>query len=277
MAENAVEADALQGVRSSIQVIDRSVALLTVIAGAGASGIALKNLTAAVGLRPSTARTLLSALVAHGLVRQAPGTRYYLLGPTFFNLNRAYAARSDLASVAAPVIEDLWKQTKETVHLSVLKGDRRVDLAVLVSPQLLNINPTSGHFEDELPTPPYLTAAGKVLFAGCTREQRADMLERAPWRKLPASTKLSAADVQRLAEEVAAAGYATNYEEEAPGVCGVAAPVIDHSGRTVAALCIGYPSVRHTPEYDQTMREAAVAAAQYLSSLLGARSGASPT
>ncbi|WP_165962736.1 IclR family transcriptional regulator [Occultella glacieicola] len=253
--------------RSPIQVIDRSVALLHALADAGPGGLALKDLTTAVGLRPSTGRTLLSALVTHGLVRQSEPERRYLLGPTFFQLNRAYVEQSDLASVAAPVLRELWLATDETVHLSVLKDARRVDLSVLVSQQLLNINPTVARFTDDGAALPFRTAAGKILFAGQSAARRAAMLEGAPWR---AALDRTPAELDDLVEQVLAQGYATNFEEEEPGVCGVAAPVRDHTGRTIAALCVGYPSVRHSPLHAEALRTAVVESAAELSALLGA-------
>lgn len=92
------------------------------------------------------------------------------------------------------------------VAIPVIDRSRRIDLAVLVSPHLLSIYPTTSHFEDDLLTPPYFTPAGKVLFAGCTLEKRADMLERALWRKIPAATKSGAEDVQRLSDQIAVVG-----------------------------------------------------------------------
>ncbi|SEE86202.1 IclR family transcriptional regulator [Ruania alba] len=257
-----------QAARSSIQVIDRSVAMLRAIAQAGPGGLALKSLTASAGLRPSTARTLLSALATHGLVRQRDPERHYLLGPTFFELNRAYVEQTDLASVATPVLRELWEKTDETVHLSVLKDGHRVDLAVLVSRQLLNINPTVARFDTATATVPFHTAAGKVLFAELDDARRDHLLTSAPWRSNVSESK---AQLAALVSAVRQQGFATNVEEEAAGVCGVAAPVRDHSGAVVAALCIGYPSVRSTPAHQEAMRSAVLDAADTLSALLGAR------
>lgn len=238
---------------TSIQALDRSVALLEALAQAGPHGCSLKQLTDAVGLRASTGRTLLASMVEHGLVAQHEQTRRYLLGPLIFELQRQYVARSDLSAVAAPVLRRLWEDTAETVHLATLQGNRRVDIAVLVGPQLLNINPTTLPLTDE-PTPLYRTAAGKVLLAD------------APWPLQQADVP---PHVREELDRVREQGYATNVEEEAVGVCGVAAPVRDHSGRTIAALCIGYPSVRHAPEHDARLRAAVMEAAADLSARLG--------
>lgn len=254
--------------RTSIQAIDRSVAMLEVVAQAGPGGTSLKELTAAVGLHPSTGRTLLASLVTHGLLRQDEDSRRYFLGQRFFEFNRLYLAQTDLAAAAAPVLKDLWERTNETVHLAILKDAVRVDIAVLVSRQLLNINPTTVRFDDETAVPLYRTAAGKVLFAGLESDRRARMLATAPWQHT--AGRQGEVDLVGLVDQVRTQGYATNFEEEAVGVCGVAAPVRDHTGRTVAAVCIGYPSVRHTPAHDESLRAAVVRAAAELSALLGA-------
>lgn len=253
--------------RTAIQAVDRSVALLDAIADGGPQGTTLGALAQSTGLAASTARTILTSLIAHGLVAQNGTGQRYLLGSRFFELNRRFVSQSDLSAVAAPVLRALWERTEETVHLAVLQGTRRVDIAVLVSPQLLTVDPTSARFTDVSATPLYRTAAGKVLFAGLGPEQRVGMLDTAGWvdeHPPPHHELLTQMDT------VAEHGYATNIEEEAVGVCGVAAPVRDDTGATIAAVCLGYPAVRHTPTHATWLREEAVAAAADLSSLLGA-------
>lgn len=254
--------------RTSIQAIDRVAALLDLIAAAGPEGVTLSALAEATGLPASTARTLLASLISHGFVAQGASGRRYLLGGRFFELTRRYITQTDLSAAAAPIMRSLWERTQETVHLAVLQGARRVDISVLVSPQLLKIDPTSSPVVD-VPTPPiYRTAAGKVLFAGLTTRERLSMLRAAPWRD---DTHPDVDDLMSRMDNVAAQGYATNIEEEAVGVCGVAAAVVDQGGRTVAALCVGYPSVRHNDEHAASLRDEIMQAAADLSRLLGAR------
>ena len=253
--------------RTPIQAIDRAIALLDAVAEGGPAGCALGTLAERTGLAPSTARTILSSLVIHGLVTQSGSGRRYTLGSRLFELNRRFAMQADLSAVAAPVLRTLWEDTSETVHLAVLQGTRRVDLAVLVSPQLLRVDPTTAGHLDAAASPLYKTAAGKVLFAALPRTDRLGMLRTAAWEDTdPPATE----ELMRLMDSVVTQGYATNLEEEAAGVCGVAAPVRDQSGTTIAALCLGYPPVRHTSGHATSLREGVVAAARDLSRLLGA-------
>lgn len=249
--------------KSPIQSIDRTVALLEAIAAAGPAGASLSGVTAAAGLHPSTGRTLLTALIVHGLVAQIDSTRRYVLGPRFFELNRTYTLQHDLGAVAAPIIRGLWEHSAETVHLATLQHGRRVDIAVLVSPQLLNINPSAMRASDSPLHPLLHTAAGKVLLAGASADERDRILA-------GGSTESGREEIDRELSAVRNAGFATNHEEEVAGVCGIAAPVRDHNGRTVAAMCVGYPTARQSAEYEVRLRDATVAAADELSRLLGA-------
>src|SRR5690606_26035331 len=54
--------------RTPIQSIDRAIALLDAVADGGPHGTTLGSLAETSGLAPSTARTILASLVAHGLV-----------------------------------------------------------------------------------------------------------------------------------------------------------------------------------------------------------------
>jgi len=255
-------------VKTPIQAIDRAVALLQAVAKAGPGGVPLKALADEVGLPSSTARTLLNSLSQHGVVDQDVRSRRYLLGSRLAEFTRTYVAQADLSAVAAPVLQRVWKQTDETVHLAVLQGPRRIDITVLVSRQLLNVNPTVARFDDEGPSPLYQTAAGKVLLAGLSDDDVRDLLESPVYAG--SHHARSVAEVLEIAAAARTAGYAANVEEEAAGVCGIAAPVRDSTGTTVAALCIGYPRVRHTGDTPDRLRQAVTRAADEISTLLGA-------
>ncbi|MHA7984478.1 IclR family transcriptional regulator [Rathayibacter sp. CAU 1779] len=264
------------GTKSPIQSIDRAVAMLGVIADAGPAGEVLTAIASATGVHASTARTLLTSLAFHGFVDQDQQSRRYRIGPAVFELERKYSAQSDLATVAAPVMRKLWEDSRETVHLAVLQGGRRVDLAVLVSPQLLNVNPTLAAQPDTSEVTSsasanslYTTAAGKILLLTLSAEERMAHLEQIG----AVVTSRGASSLEHVRAELAeveASGLARNDEEEEPGVCGIAAPILDNAGVIRAALCIGYPSVRKSAEYDELLRRLVVDAATELSAALGA-------
>lgn len=256
------------GTKTSIQTIDRAVAMLERVAQAGPSGVSPSVLAQAAGLLPSTSRSILSSLMAHGFVDQHDDRRY-VLGARFLEINRVYARQVDLATVAAPIMRGVWEDTRETVHLSVLRNDRRVELSVLVSPQLLNVNPTSGSGAPQVPEASlFYTAAGKILLSGLEDDHLSRILKRAGGLK-GRDGSIGLKQARTIIHQVREQGFATNRDEDVSGVSGVAAPIIDGGGRLTASLCIGYPTVRRTEEYEDNLCVAVVAAARQISQLLG--------
>lgn len=255
-------------IKTPIQTIDRAVAMLERVGQAGPAGISPSHLAQAAGLLPSTSRSILSSLMAHGFVDQQDDRRY-VLGARFLEINRTYAAQVDLATVAAPIIREAWESTHETVHLSVLRNDRRVELSVLVSPQLLNVNPTGGGTAKKPEVSLFHTAAGKVLLSGLDDDHLGRILKRAG-NLAGRDGKVGMKAARESIAEVRHQGYAMNRDEDVHGVSGVAAPIFDDQGQVVASLCIGYPTVRRTAAYEETLSAAVVAGAAQVSHLMGA-------
>ena len=73
---------------SFTQSIDRAVALLSLVGGAGVDGARLTDLVAASGLAKPTVRRILLAHVRAGLVDQDEETRRYQVGPELYVLGR---------------------------------------------------------------------------------------------------------------------------------------------------------------------------------------------
>lgn len=256
--------------RSPIQAIDRAVAILLALSEAGPTGLLLGTLAADVGLHTSTAHTLLNALVTHGLASQDAPSRHYRLGARFLELHRSYMTRADLATVAAPAIQTLWEDTAETVHLCVLQNFQRVDLTVLASPQILAVCPANVRRDQRPSLTLHRTAAGKILLTILSDTELSSYIARCDISAMTPATVTGRKRIRAELENVRQLGHATNRGEEAVGVNGVAAPIQNAAGHTVAALCIGYPSARFTEDYEVGLRDAAIDAARQISRLLGA-------
>lgn len=70
-------------------------------------------------------------------------------------------------------------------------------------------------------------------------------------------------------DDVARRGYATNYGESSVDEAGVAAPVFDHRGDTVAAVLIPAPRFRVSPERLQTLGQTCLKTALLITTRLG--------
>jgi DNA-binding IclR family transcriptional regulator len=116
--------DTLEPPKTSIQVIERMVALLDALA-TYPDPVSLKELSKVSGLHPSTAHRILNDMVVTRFVdRVEPGT--YRLGMRLLELGNVVKSRLSVREAALDFMRALHKKTQQTVNLSVRQGDEIV-------------------------------------------------------------------------------------------------------------------------------------------------------
>jgi DNA-binding IclR family transcriptional regulator len=181
---------------SGVGVLDKAMAVLAAVEDAPRS---LAELVDETGLSRATAHRLARALEVHGLVRRTPDGRF-AVGP------RLDAVA--LPELARPALEALSHATGESVQLFVRRGDRRLCIAALESPnELRTIVPVGAWL------PLDRGSAGKVLSGDAAALRR---------------------------------GWAESVAEREPGVASVSAPIVDTEGRVRAAVSVSGPIQRTT-------------------------------
>lgn len=204
-----------------------------------------------VGLYKSTVHRILAALEAKGFVRQDPATGRYHLGLKALELASVYLTSGDLPAVAYGEMLVLRDEAQETVSLYVRDGAERVRVQRAEGP--LTVRRVVG-LGERLPL--YLGASGKVLLAWAPAAERARILDQI----LPAGFDRPA--LEAALDRALNQGWAQSQEEREDGVSSVAAPVIDRTGRCVAALAISGPVQRFDPERVGRLSERLRAAAR---------------
>src|SRR5919107_5939491 len=140
------------------QAVDRAAALVGTVVHAD-EPLSFADLQESSGLAKSTTSRMLAALERGGLLERDESGGY-VAGSLFW----LYAARHDpweeLVRLASPVMERVGSDTQETVHLSVLRGDKVVQVAQVDSRYLLG---TRDWTQVDVPT--HTSALGKVFVA----------------------------------------------------------------------------------------------------------------
>ena len=120
---------------SGTRAVDRAADLVSTVVRAD-EPMTFADLQESSGLAKSTASRMLSALERSGLLER-DGAGSYVAGSLFW----LYAARHDpwdeMVRLARPAMEEIGKHTHETVHLSVTRGDRVVQVAQVDSQYFL--------------------------------------------------------------------------------------------------------------------------------------------
>ena len=124
MPANKPESSATPEAKTSIQVIERMMKLLDVLAQ-HADPVPLKQLALETGLHPSTAHRILGAMTHSGFVERADAG-IYRLGIRLLELGSIVKSRISLRETAMPYMLKLHAATGESVNLGVRAGDEIV-------------------------------------------------------------------------------------------------------------------------------------------------------
>jgi len=244
------------GSGTGTQAVDRAALLVSTVVRAD-EPLTFADLQEECGLAKSTTSRMLSALERTGLLeRNDAGS--YVAGRLFW----LYAARHDpweeLVRLARPTLERIGEDTHETVHLSVVRGHRVVQVAQVDSRFMLGSRDWT-----EVDVPVHCSALGKVFLA-----HGAVPLPEEPLDTPTRSTLAHRDDLRRDGERTRRRGWASTTDELEVGLSGVAVPVHGGRGELVAALGISGPTPRMEGRLDELARQLLDHAAQ-LSTLLG--------
>ena len=181
----------------------------------------------------SAVQRAVMTLADAGWVRMAPEPPVrWELSPHLFTIAHLPDSTNALRQRARGVLESLRDQTAETVFLAIPDVARFVVIEVAESPHALRMATRVGQV-----ILPHDSATGRAFLPYADAKRQAAMLGRAP-------------DAADLAEFVAtrARGYGLSAGDVMPGATNLAAPILDSHGEPVAALVVGGPSDRLTPQ-----------------------------
>ena len=242
------------------QAIDRGAQLLALVLEAEAPR-ALGELAAEAGLPKSTASRLLGALERNGLVEQEGVRGAFRAGPVLARFAGRGVSARHIAALAERPMAALAEATGETINVAVAGADGVDHLAQIDSRHYLGTSHWVGRR-----VPYHCTANGKVLLAFSAAGADAGELDARTSRTIVERAQL-AAELQNVRRE----GFATAVDELELGLSAVAAPVLDDSGRAIAALSVSGPTLRLSPRRVAELRPLVIKQARALGEQLGLR------
>jgi IclR family acetate operon transcriptional repressor len=225
--------------------------------------VGVRELAREIDMPKSTVQRALDTLHAAGWLVRSEGGRWSLSLRCALIGGRAGDAAA-LRDLARPAMERLRGITDESVRLWAPDVDRIVLLESMDSRQAVRSVLQPG----ETTLPLHATAAGKAILARLPAHE-VDALLAQP---LTAFTPQTITDPTLLREQlrgIRRKGYAETYHEAWKDVGGVAAAILDPSGRPVAAIALALPMHRLTAQLTRRYGKAVAAAAEALSSELG--------
>lgn len=224
--------------------VERAADLLSALAQAGLP-LGVRELAARLDVSKSSVHRILVSLRSRGFVEEDPVTGRYRLGLRAMEVGVAVLDQLEPYGACKPYLEELLRQTNETVNLALLDEEdgQVVYLAKLEPPQSIRINTRLGARR-----PAHCTALGKAILSEMPPAKAESLLRLRPLQRL---TERSVVEVDRLLRHLAECrerGYAVDDEEFEEGIICVGAPVRGRDGQATMAMSVSAPRFRTPPE-----------------------------
>ena len=192
----------------------------------------ISDLARELKISKGTIHGITLALEQAGAVVRDEKTKGYSLGLTLFELARRVNARIELKDMARPVMEELMRETRQTVFLGVRSHDRITIVDTVESTQDLKITAPVG-----ARLPLLIGALGKVFLAAMNEGETAQLVRAGGLRRDTPNSITDPDRYLREIDEVRRSGYALDDEEYIQGVRAVAAP-INVAGMPISAIWV---------------------------------------
>ncbi|MBS1852733.1 MAG: IclR family transcriptional regulator [Acidobacteria bacterium] len=203
--------------------------------------LTLDQITQSVGLAKTTVHRLLYSIKHLGYIHQDANGNYSL-SERFYALSGSSLPYHYLTSIAAPHLSQLVAESGESVHIGILEKGLVLLVAVAQSRHSYRCAGEVGDLYNA-----HSTAMGKCILANLPKEERDAILA---VRGLPQVTRRTFIDPAQLElefERIRNQGWAVSDGENVEGVTCISAPILDRTGRILAALSLSGPSGRVQP------------------------------
>jgi IclR family pca regulon transcriptional regulator len=225
---------------SFVRTFARGLKVIEVL-GRGPGGLTLAEVAEGVALPRTAVRRFLLTLIDLAFVR-TDGKRYWLT-PRVLRLGLSYLSTLPYWRDAQPALEELCARVQQSCALSVLDGAELVYVQRQHAKRILPMSPTLG---SRLPA--HAVSMGRVLLAGLSDEDLDRYLASAEFVAFTQSTLTDPARVREAILAVRQQGWGWVDSELDESICGLAVPVRDRGGATIAALNVSLPAGEFTQQ-----------------------------
>jgi IclR family KDG regulon transcriptional repressor len=195
-------------------------------------GLKLTEISSQLDLHPSSVHHIINTLAPFDYISQDPDTRKYSLGFRFLEISRRILDNMDIRKVARKYLEELGKETREAVHLAVLRDNKVVYIDKIDNLGGLSLVTYIGFATD-----PHAAAGGKVLLASMPDKQVKNIYQNRNLKNYGKKTITNLSGLLEQLKQIRLQGYAVDDEEYYEGVRCVAAP-IRSGGEVLAAVSV---------------------------------------
>lgn len=208
---------------------------------AGHARLTIADVARMTGLTRATARRCLITLVRIGYA-ETDG-RFFTLTPRVLRLGYAYLASTPLTAILQNALERLSEEIGESSSASILDGREIVYVARAATKRIMSVGLAIG-----ARLPAYCTSMGRILLAALPEGEARRRVEASDRKALTAHTVTGVEAIMQRLAAARAEGHAVIDQELEIGLTSIAVPVMDRTGRVLAAINIGTQAARFAPD-----------------------------
>lgn len=186
----------------------------------------------------STVFRLLATLEYLGFLERAKNGHDYRLGVAMLKLGFEYLGSLEITELARPVLDHLRDETGFTAHLAIRSGGEVIFVLKAMANTALVSSVTIG-----TRLPAHATVLGRVFLADLPDAEIRELYPHEKLQSFSPQTPKTVDELIGLVREDGARGYAISEAFFERGICAIAAPARDASGRVVAAINIIIPEM----------------------------------
>lgn len=249
--------------RETVQSLERGLEILKIFSRSSVP-LGITELSRNLGLAKGSVWRFVNTFVEHGFLTQNQETSKYQLGIGIHQLASRVPRDNNLLELSRPVLRWLQDEIEETVHIAVLNEENKmVFLEKLESKKDIRPNVQLG-----ANLPPHCVANGKALLA-FRSDTDVKWILQGKLQKYTETTITSLNKLMVVLSQVKEKGYSTNYGEFRTDVSGLAAPICDFTGLSIAAIGVSVPTQRMSARLVEALSSPLMVAAGKISNALG--------
>jgi IclR family pca regulon transcriptional regulator len=199
----------------------------------------LSDVARRTGMTRAATRRYLLTLVQLGYA-ESDGKLFWLV-PRVLSLGYAFLSSTPLPRLAQPILDRIGEKTDEIASIAVRDGEDVIFLAHSTSRRLILARAAIG-----MRIPLYCSAAGKIILANQSDEEKRRFLKGRSFRQLTTKTKTTATEIMAELVKACSDGFAISDEELELGLRSIAVPVPDSQGRVNLAITVSLHAARMT-------------------------------
>ena len=212
-----------------LESLDRGLRVLEFFGSGERHEYTMIEVAEALGMARAAALRVLATLEHLGYLHSSG--RAFSLTPRVLGLGYAYLSSLGFRAVARPIADALMQETGETCSIGVLDRGDVVYVLRCEARRIIRIDLTAGSR-----IPAYLNSMGRVLLAALPERELQRYMAALKPVAVTRRTVVGKSDLQRVIAGVRESGWCYIEGEVEQGVAGIAAPIRDREGVTVAAL-----------------------------------------